>query len=198
MTFTRPKEPTEAVNLGCVKVETSLHPHRDRSAESIQSEYRVGTWHDIDVGDGERWNQIPEDGTSKRLIDPRASLVDGEPLGRTENRRGVEPPKIEVRLKQVSLGVREYCRWKISFQKSATVGVVAASMSLPSIVRTSALTFPVTITISIGFGPAAIHGVASTKTSGASEIKALRIDIRPKMDPFPRIGAMKATTENGA
>ena len=84
-----------AVEIEALIGEAVLHIEHDGAAERVQSEQRIAGDDDAAV-DGDGGDQVPVDRIPIGLVDAHAVLIDGESLGRSRNRRGDEPAKIDL------------------------------------------------------------------------------------------------------
>ena len=97
---------SRTAHLGTVIGEAVLKLHRDRAAERVQPEGRIGTL-DGDAIDGDVRDEIPVDRVAEGLVEARPVQIDREPLRIAAQRRGLIAAIEHVRLERIVLRVVE-------------------------------------------------------------------------------------------
>ena len=83
----------------------ALRSQRQRAAEGVESEQRIGSGHERDAVERRLRNQVPGDDVAERGVYPDTVLVDGETLRRPEQRGGGKAPVVDVGLIRIALDV---------------------------------------------------------------------------------------------
>ena len=105
--------------------EAVLELHRQRAAERVQPEHRVGAF-DVDAADRDRGDQVPVDGFAERLVEAGAVDIDGEALRVAFDGRGVEAVEQHAGLERVARFIDDVERGDVGVQRVGQAGDAGA------------------------------------------------------------------------
>ena len=120
--------------LGARELEAALGHHRQRAAQRVQTELRIGARHQRDVGNRVLWNQIPVDHIAEGLVDAYTIDEHRQSLRRAQIRRSLEAAHIDVDLVGIALGVVDVDAAQRAAQRLAQI-VVAAPRQVTAVER---------------------------------------------------------------
>ena len=89
-----------------------LHAQGDGAALGVQSEHRIGAGNHLDASDREAGRHVPVHQIAEGLVQAHAVLIDRQPLGIAQHRRGVEAAKAQIGLQRIALIIGDRHRAK--------------------------------------------------------------------------------------
>ena len=107
-------------------LEAVLGSHRQRAAQRVQAEQRVGARHQGQRCDRRLGNQVPADDIAERLVQAHAVEVDRQALRRAQQGRRGEAAEVDIGLERVVLHLVEMHAAQPPVEEAAQVDGMAA------------------------------------------------------------------------